>query len=92
LATRSSWVAATGAELASAPAEIECPDENAAKWPAMKLLKLLSGVRTLPSDPANGPVGAAARAAGSYSDLEQISLWLNRGDSEGFVNERVYPH
>jgi hypothetical protein len=25
-------------------------------------------------------------------DLEQIPLWLNRGDSQGFVNERVYPH
>jgi membrane protein DedA with SNARE-associated domain len=24
--------------------------------------------------------------------LEQIPLWLNRGDSQGFVNERVYPH
>jgi len=27
-----------------------------------------------------------------HAMLEQISLWLNRGDSEGFVNERVYPH
>ena len=25
-------------------------------------------------------------------DLEQISLWLNWGDSQEFINERVYPH
>jgi hypothetical protein len=27
-----------------------------------------------------------------WTDLEQISLWLNRGDSQEFINERVYPH
>jgi hypothetical protein len=25
-------------------------------------------------------------------ELEHVSLWLNRGDSQGFVNERVWRH